>query len=115
MSFVLRQTAAVLRKGARVLEKCADLQKKIVQKVMTNYDMMTSLDEPYYAQQYLYWILAACKEKYPKENPRVLDLGCGQCGLPIPRPQWATQGQVMGVNFTLRRSHVRNNMRYKRK
>ncbi|MDA2936666.1 class I SAM-dependent methyltransferase [Acidobacteria bacterium AH-259-A15] len=75
----------------------------LVVNTMTKYDMVSRPDEPYYARQYLHWILSELCASYPDRRVKIVDLGCGQGRLSLPLAEWcATRGgQVTGVDFTL--------------
>lgn len=76
--------------------------KASVIRSMTKYDMVKHPDEPYYARQYLHWILPELTNRYPDRNIQILDLGCGQGRLSLPMAEWcaASQGMVTGVDIT---------------
>lgn len=76
--------------------------EEIVISAMTKYDMVSRPDEPYYARQYLHWILSELSTSYPDRRVKILDLGCGQGRLSLPLAEWcATEGgEVTGVDFT---------------
>lgn len=69
---------------------------------MTRYDMVKHPDEPYYARQYLHWILPELADRYPERHIRIVDLGCGQGRLSIPLAEWCASGQgtVAGADLT---------------
>jgi len=69
---------------------------------MTGYDMVANPDEPYYARQYLHWILSELSSRFPSRRVEILDLGCGQGRLSVPLAQWCAPGcgKVTGVDLT---------------
>jgi len=71
-------------------------------RTMTDYDMVESPDEPYYANQYLHWILPELSSRFPDRRAEILDLGCGQGRLSIPLAEWCATGggRVTGVDLT---------------
>ncbi|HEY41119.1 MAG TPA: class I SAM-dependent methyltransferase [Dehalococcoidia bacterium] len=77
-----------------------DLAKRNIQRTANIHDMVTSPDEPYYAGQYLHWILSKLDEQFPDRGINILDLGCGQGRLTIPLAAWNRNGRVIGVDFT---------------
>jgi 2-polyprenyl-3-methyl-5-hydroxy-6-metoxy-1,4-benzoquinol methylase len=77
-----------------------NLAKRNIQRTATIHDMVTSPDEPYYADQYLHWILSKLDERFPERGISILDLGCGQGRLTIPLAAWNRNGRVIGVDFT---------------
>lgn len=65
------------------------------------YNMVTSLDEPYYQEQYWHWIKKYLDFSKLPVSGRYLDLGCGQGRLSIPLAKWcANKGKVIGVDFS---------------
>jgi SAM-dependent methyltransferase len=64
------------------------------------HDMVLHPDEPYYAKQYLHWILRELEKSSPDRNIRILDLACGQGRLSLPMAEWNSKGKVIGVDFT---------------
>jgi ubiquinone/menaquinone biosynthesis C-methylase UbiE len=71
-------------------------------RTMTEYDMVESPDEPYYARQYLHWILPEIGARFPDRRVEVLDLGCGQGRLTLPISRWCDPGggRVTAVDLT---------------
>lgn len=71
-------------------------------RTMAAYNMVTRPDEPYYARQYLHWILPELSARYPDRRVEILDLGCGQGRLSLPLAEWcgAGGGRVNGVDLT---------------
>ena len=77
-----------------------NLARRNIQSTATIHDMVTSPDEPYYAGQYLHWIISKLDERFPERGISILDLGCGQGRLTIPLAAWNRNGRVIGVDFT---------------
>jgi len=73
-----------------------------VRRTMNDYNMITEPDEPYYAKQYLHFIVPELERRFPSRAISVLDLGCGQGRLSLPLARWCSQGggQVTGVDLT---------------
>ncbi len=99
---VLRYIARLLDQTARWsthkgLESEHDAQ---IKKATTAHDMVSHPDEPYYAKQYLHWILPECEKRFPERDPMVLDIGCGQGRFALPMAKWAQHGKVIGVDYT---------------
>lgn len=75
----------------------ADIQTKNVIS-STCYDMVTALDEPYYADQY-WQIIFLHLDQLPK-NARILDLGCSQGRFTIRLGKLFNHGQVVGCDLS---------------
>lgn len=66
---------------------------------MSRYDMVGNPDEPYYAEQYMYWIKAICGPWLSK-YPTILDVGCGQGRLAFSVAQWLPNSRLTGVDLS---------------
>jgi 2-polyprenyl-3-methyl-5-hydroxy-6-metoxy-1,4-benzoquinol methylase len=73
-----------------------------VVRLMNQYNMVTHPDEPYYADQYLRFILPELERRFPDRRTVIFDLGCGQGRLSLPLARWCTDGggTVTGVDLT---------------
>jgi 2-polyprenyl-3-methyl-5-hydroxy-6-metoxy-1,4-benzoquinol methylase len=73
-----------------------------VVRTMNDYDMVTQPDEPFYAQQYLHFILPELERRFPQRRIHLVDLGCGQGRLSLPLARWCAKagGTVTGVDLT---------------
>jgi ubiquinone/menaquinone biosynthesis C-methylase UbiE len=74
----------------------------VVVRTMDKYDMVENPDEPYYARQYLHWILPELASRFPDGHVEILDVGCGQGRLSLPLAQWCARGggRVQGADLT---------------
>ena len=94
LTFAARGLGRISRsiaKGARQWEP-ADLQDRGVIR-STRYDMMTSPNERYYAEQY--WrIMSSYLNQLPR-NAKVLDLGCGQGRFSVRLGELFAEGNVV--------------------
>lgn len=81
-------------------ERLARAHLEGVQRVSGAHDMAADPDEAYYGRQYLHWILGAVEPRFPRRDPVILDLGCGQGRLAVPLAEWARAGRVIAVDFT---------------
>lgn len=74
--------------------------------VIDRHHMVTHPDEGYYARQYWHWLgggLEQWAQKSPGvQQPRILDLGCGQGRLTLHLARWAAArgGRVLGVDLS---------------
>jgi len=64
------------------------------------HDMVSHPDEPFYAGQYLHWIMPVLDALYPGGDILLLDLACGQGRLTLPLAEWNRKGNVICVDFT---------------
>lgn len=73
-----------------------------VVRVMNEYNMVTQPDEPYYAAQYLRFILPELERRFPGHRTQILDIGCGQGRLSLPLADWCAEagGKVIGADLT---------------
>lgn len=73
-----------------------------VVRLMNQYNMVTHPDEPYYADQYLRFILPELERRFPDRRTVIFDLGCGQGRHTLPLARWCTDGggKVTGVDLT---------------
>lgn len=78
-----------------------DSHDRAIIQTMARYDMLGSLEEDYYARQYLHWMLPEIQGRFPDGRVRIVDLGCGQGRLAIPLARWALEGggKVVGVDL----------------
>ena len=79
----------------------ADHNQAVV-RAMNHYNMVTEPDEPYYARQYLRFMVPELERRRPDRRVSILDLGCGQGRLALPLARWCSQagGTVTGVDLT---------------
>lgn len=77
-----------------------DTARRNIQSTSTKHNMETHPDEPYYAKQYLYWIMPKLEKQFPEKGIRILDIGCGQGRVTMPLSEWNQKGRVTGVDFT---------------
>jgi len=77
-------------------------QESLVMRAVSEYDMVTRPDEPYYARQYLHWILPEISVRFPDRRVRIIDLGCGQGRFVLPLAEWCAneKGRVTRVDLT---------------
>jgi 2-polyprenyl-3-methyl-5-hydroxy-6-metoxy-1,4-benzoquinol methylase len=73
-----------------------------VVRLMNQYNMVTHPDEPYYADQYLRFILPELERRFPDRRTVIFDLGCGQGRHSLPLARWCAEsgGSVTGVDLT---------------
>src|SRR5712664_803301 len=103
-----RRVAGGIARRVETLERRIDpdvarsSHREAVVHIMNEYNMVTKPDEPYYAQQYLHFILPMLERRFPHRGVTILDLGCGQGRLSLPLAQWCARGggTVTGVDLT---------------
>jgi SAM-dependent methyltransferase len=75
-------------------------QLKCVIQSTVDHDMMTHVDEPYYMEQYLFWIVRAMERAGSSTSGDCLDLGCGQGRLSIPLGRIFDRMRILGVDVS---------------
>jgi len=73
--------------------------KKVIQSTK-DYDMVSSPDEPYYAEQYLHWIKKYISEYRLPADGKYLDLGCSQGRMSLPLAEFLKQSNIIGVDIS---------------
>lgn len=66
----------------------------------TRHDMVADPDEPYYCEQYWYWIEKILDSVALPSSAVCMDLGCGQGRLTVPLARKFECGTVIGIDFS---------------
>ena len=75
-------------------------QKEIIRSAK-DHNMVSSPDEPYYREQYWYFIEKFLKENSFLKDGNYLDLGCGQGRFSFPLSKWIShKGKITGVDIS---------------
>jgi ubiquinone/menaquinone biosynthesis C-methylase UbiE len=100
--------ARILRAAARLLDQSpaagdstslAQHANRMAQSA-SKHDMLAHSDEPYYADQYVHWIVEEAHHLLSQPRARILDLGCGQGRLSLRLAGLSSDLEVRGVDLS---------------